>query len=221
VLAAVGYRVLKAVVGPLVWLLTRPRVTGAGHVPARGPVVLAANHLSVVDSFVLCLVVRRPITFVAKSEYFTGGGARGALLRRFFRTAGQVPVDRSGAGAGDAALDAARALLDRGGVWGIHPEGSRSPDGRLHRGRTGVMRVALDRDVPVVPVVLRGTERVHRRGARWWRPARVRVTFLPPMDLSTWRAMPDRRTAARRATDALMRRLASASGQEYVDTYAA
>jgi 1-acyl-sn-glycerol-3-phosphate acyltransferase len=215
-----GYRAFKAVMAPPVWLLTRPRVTGREHVPAHGPVVLAANHLSVVDSFVLCLVVRRPVTFVAKSEYFTGGGARGVFLRWFFGTAGQVPVDRSGAGSGDAALGAAARVLDRGGIWGIHPEGSRSPDGRLHRGRTGLMRVALDRDVPVVPVVLQGTERVHRRGSRWWRPARVQVRFLPPMDLTPWRGDPGDRANVRHATDALMRVLAEASGQEYVDAYA-
>jgi 1-acyl-sn-glycerol-3-phosphate acyltransferase len=217
----VGYRLLKVLLTVPVWLLTRPRVRGAAVVPARGAAVIAANHLSVVDSFVLCLVVRRRLTFVAKSEYFTGHGVRGALLRWFFRTGGQVPVDRSGSGAGDAALDAARGILGRGGLWAIHPEGSRSPDGRLHRGRTGVMRVALAGDVPVIPVVLRGTDRVHRRGSRRLTPSRVTVEFLPPLDLSPWRGRADDRAAVREATDALMRELARASGQEYVDRYAA
>jgi 1-acyl-sn-glycerol-3-phosphate acyltransferase len=221
VLVRVGYRLLKAALVLPVWLLTRPRVRGASAVPAHGPAVIAANHLSIVDSFVLCLVIRRRLTFVAKSEYFTGGGVRGAALRRFFRTAGQVPVDRSGSGAGDAALDAARRVLDRGELWAIHPEGSRSPDGRLHRGRTGLMRVALAGDAPVVPVVLRGTDRVHRRGSSRLRPSRVTVEFLPPLDLSPWRGRADDRAAVREATDALMRELARASGQEYVDRYAA
>jgi 1-acyl-sn-glycerol-3-phosphate acyltransferase len=217
----VGYRAIKLILTPLVWLLTRPRITGRGVVPPRGPAVIAANHVSMADSFVLCLVVRRKLTFVAKSEYFTGTGLRGGFLRWFFRTAGQVPVDRSGGGAGDAALDAARRLLHRGGLWAIHPEGSRSPDGRLHRGRTGLMRVALDLDVPVIPVVLAGTDRVHRRGSRWPTPSRVHVTFLPPLDLSRWRGRAADPEAVREATDALMRELARASGQEYVDRYAA
>ena len=214
------YWVFKLLLSGPVWVLTRPRVTGIEHVPASGPVVLAANHVSIVDSFLMCLVVRRRLTFVAKSEYFAGAGLRGAALRWFFRSAGQLPVDRSGAGAGDPALDAVRELLDRGGVWAIHPEGSRSPDGRLHRGRTGVMRVALEKDVPVVPVVLRGTEHVHRRGSRRVHPCRVEVEVLPPMDLSPWRAGKDGdRAAVRAATDALMHRLAERSGQEYVDRY--
>src|SRR5207253_3070933 len=130
---------------------------------------------SVADPFVLCLVLRRRVTFVAKEEYFTGRGVRGLIRRCFFRAAGQVPIDRSGSGAGDPALDAARRLLNGGKAWAIHPEGSRSPDGRVHRGRTGAMRVALSMGVPVVPVVLQGTEKVHRRGSRLWRPARVQV----------------------------------------------
>jgi 1-acyl-sn-glycerol-3-phosphate acyltransferase len=205
-------------IGPLLRALTRPVVTGLDNFPAEGPVVVAANHLAVVDSFVIALILPRRITFLAKQEYFTGAGIRGRLQRWFFLSTGQVPIDRRGGTAGESALREAIAIVKRRGVWAIHPEGSRSPDGRLHRGRTGVMRVALATDAPVVPLALTGTDRVNPRGKRLWRPSRVRVAVGPPLDLS--RYCVDHPGDVRRATDHLMVTLSQMSGQEYVNTYA-
>jgi 1-acyl-sn-glycerol-3-phosphate acyltransferase len=204
-------------IGPLLRALTRPVVTGIDNFPAEGPVVVAANHLAVVDSLVIVLVLPRRITFLAKQEYFTGVGIRGRLQRWFFSATGQVPIDRRGGAAGESALREAIAIVEGGGVWAIHPEGSRSPDGRLHRGRTGTMRVALATDVPVVPVALTGTDLVNPRGKRLWRPGRVRVVVGSPLDLSGYSV--DRPGDVRRATDHLMATLSQMSGQEYVDTY--
>ncbi|MER2208603.1 MAG: lysophospholipid acyltransferase family protein, partial [Rhodococcus sp. (in: high G+C Gram-positive bacteria)] len=131
-------------IGPVLWLFGRPTIEGQHHIPKKGPVILAGNHRAVVDSFFLVLMVRRRITFVAKSEYFTGTGVKGAMQRWFFGGAGQVPIDRSGADASRAALDTAIGILDKGGVWGIYPEGTRSPDGCLYKGKTGAIRVALE-----------------------------------------------------------------------------
>ncbi|GAC70774.1 lysophospholipid acyltransferase family protein [Gordonia soli] len=201
------------VIGPWLRFRGRPRIIGREHVPRRGAVILAANHLAVSDSFYLTLAARRPVSFLAKSDYFEGRGLRGRLTRRFFAGLGQIAVDRRGGDSARAALDAASAILARGDAWGIHPEGTRSPDGDLHRGHTGVIRVAAGTGAPVVPVAIRGTRRDET--ARW---NRVEVTFLPPMDLS---ATPtDDPTAIREATDALMNKIAVASGQRYADTYA-
>ena len=217
----VWYRLFKHVLlGPLLRILGRPEIAGAQHIPPDGPVILASNHLAVADSFFLPLLVARPITFVAKSEYYTGSGVRGALLRWFYTATGQVPIERGGDGAGDAALRTAAAILERGAIWGIYPEGTRSPDGRLYRGKTGVMRVAFATGAPVVPVVMSGTDVVNPIGKRVWRRGRVRVTVCPPLDLTDLRAMPDERIAIRLATDRLMQVLAEVSGREYVDEYA-
>nr|MDT0664877.1 lysophospholipid acyltransferase family protein [Micromonospora sp. DSM 115978] len=177
-------------IGPALWLLGRPSVEGAEHLPRTGPVILASNHLSVVDSFFLVLVSRRRITFVAKREYFTGRGLRGAAKRWFFAACGQIPIDRRGAAAARDALDAATGVLAAGGVWGIYPEGTRSPDGRLYRGRTGVMRVAAATGAPIVPVVMRGTRR--------WRFRKIRIIVCEPFDLAEHRAqLRDSRDAVR------------------------
>ncbi|GLY28599.1 lysophospholipid acyltransferase family protein [Kineosporia sp. NBRC 101731] len=210
------FRVLKAVLAPFVWLFGRPVVTGREYLPRKGPVILAGNHLSFSDSLFLILVARRRVTFLAKSEYFT----RGRLQRWFFTCAGQIPVDRANPARAASSLDQAVKILADGGVWGIFPEGTRSPDGRLHRGRTGAVRVALATGAPIVPVVLRGTDRVNPPGSRIWRPGRVCIEFCPPMDLSGAKG-PDRdgRTV-RQLTDDLMGVLAAHSGQEYVDVYA-
>ncbi|WP_380050839.1 lysophospholipid acyltransferase family protein [Kribbella deserti] len=210
------YHLFKYVlVGPVLRLLGRPTVVGREHLPAKGPVILAGNHLAVADSFYLCLMVRRRIIFIAKSEYFTAPGIKGRMLRWFYSATGQVPVDRSGGRAAADALEAATAILRDGGVWGIYPEGTRSPDGRLYRGKTGAMRVALATGVPVLPVVVKGTETVNPPGSRCWRFGRVEVKICPPLDLSAYR--PDQ---FRAATDHLMAVLREESGQEYVNTYA-
>lgn len=219
------YRLFKYVLlGPALWLVGRPTVEGREHLPASGPAIVAANHLAMVDSLFLALVLRRRVTFLAKQEYFAGRGPVAALRAWFFRATGQIPVDRRGGSAAMGALEAARGVLAAGGVWAIHPEGTRSPDGRLYRGRTGVMRVALATRAPVVPVVLRGTREINPPGRRaWqaWRPGRVHVTICAPLDLSPYQRHPVTGATARAATDALMRVLAERSGQDYVDVYAA
>lgn len=211
------YWLLKHVlVGPWVRLSCRPVVTGREHVPARGPVIVAANHLAEIDSLVLGLVVPRRITFVAKAEYFTRGPVRGRFYGTLCRATGQIPVDRRGGEAAAAALAAARSILDAGGVWAIYPEGTRSRDGLLHRGHTGVMRVALAHpDAVVLPVGIAGTP-VDGTGRR---RGRVRVRIGGPMELATWRETPDDPHAWRAATDLLMKEIQELSGQEYVDRY--
>jgi len=216
-----GFWFFKCILGPVVWLFGRPVIDGAQHIPAKGPVILASNHLAVADSFFLVLMVRRRITFVAKSEYFTGSGLKGRLSRWFYSAAGQVPIDRSGASAAQGALDAATRILADGGIWAIYPEGTRSPDGRLYKGKTGVLRVALATGAPVIPVVMHGTRAVNPPGSRRWRPGRVRITLCPPLDFTRYRDFRDDRQVVRSATDELMWVLAATSEQEYVDTYAA
>lgn len=177
--------------------------------------IVAADHLAVLDSFYLTLAARRQVTFLAKSEYFDSGGVAGHLQRWFFSAMGQIPVDRRGGATASPALEAATRIVEQGGVWGIHPEGTRSPDGRLCRGRTGAVRVAIDTGIPLVPVAITGTR--HGRSLPWWR-RRVVVEILEPLDLD-----PFRDTGAlgvRAATDELMRRIGARTGQQYVNAYA-
>ena len=215
------YWIFKYVlIGPVLRIFGRPTIDGAHHIPASGPVILASNHLTVVDSFFLVLMVRRRITFVAKSEYFTEGGAKGRAKRWFFTAAGQVPIDRSGASAAESALNTAKKILDDGKVWGIYPEGTRSPDGRLHKGKTGIARVALATGAPVVPVAMHGTRQVNPAGSRMWRFGKVTVTVGEPLDFTRFAELRDNRHVVRAATDELMHALMTLSGQEYVDDYA-
>ncbi|MGA9871025.1 MAG: lysophospholipid acyltransferase family protein [Rhodococcus sp. (in: high G+C Gram-positive bacteria)] len=216
------YWIFKYVlIGPVLRMLGRPRIEGAEHLPATGPVILAGNHLTVVDSFFLVLVVPRRVRFIAKSEYFTGKGIKGRLISWFYTSAGQVPVDRSGSGAGEPALDAARKILADNAVWAIYPEGTRSPDGRLYKGKTGMARVALETGAPVVPVVMFGTEKFNPVGSRMWRPAKIVVRFGEPIDFSRYEGFSEHRAIVRSATDEVMYSLMNLSGQEYVDMYAA
>lgn len=208
-------------IGPVLWLFGRPMIEGQHHIPKKGPVILAGNHRAVVDSFFLVLMVRRRITFVAKSEYFTGTGVKGAMQRWFFGGAGQVPIDRSGADASRAALDTAIGILDKGGVWGIYPEGTRSPDGCLYKGKTGAIRVALETGAPVIPVVVHGGDAVNPPGTRMWRFSKVRITVGEPIDFSRYRELRGYQAVVRAATDELMAVLCDQSGQEYVDVYGA
>jgi 1-acyl-sn-glycerol-3-phosphate acyltransferase len=216
-----SFWLIKCFLAPLVWLYGRPVIEGAEHVPAHGPVILASNHLAVADSFFLVLIMRRRVSFVAKNEYFTGRGLKGIVTRWFVRATGQVPIDRSSGSAAQGALDAAIKILKDGGVWGIYPEGTRSPDGRLHKGKTGVIRVALETGAPVVPVVMTGTERINPPGTRRWRFGKVRIRICPALDFSRYQDFKDNRLVVRSATDELMLVLANNSGQEYVDRYAA
>lgn len=207
--------------GPLLSFMTRPKIEGLEHVPRSGPAILASNHLAVVDSFFLPLVVRRRITFLAKSEYFTGTGFKGAFQRWFFSVAGQVPIDRSDADAAQAALDTARRLLEEGKLLGMYPEGTRSPDGRLYKGKSGLARLALETGVPVIPVAMIGTDGVNPPGSRMWRFGRVTVRFGAPMDFSRFDGLAGNRFIERAVIDEVMYELMNLSGQEYVDIYAA
>ena len=213
---------LKSIVlGPLLRALFRPWVTGLEHVPAKGPAILVSNHLSFSDSFFLPLVVPRRITFLAKSDYFTGRGVKGRLTAGFFRGVGQVPVDRSGAGAGDAALRTGLRVLSQGDLLGIYPEGTRSPDGRLYRGKTGVARMALEGRVRVLPVAMVNTDKVQPIGQKVPNIKRVGVKIGAPLDFSRYEGMEDDRLVLRSITDEIMYELMRLSGQEYVDVYAA
>lgn len=207
--------------GPLLAFLGRPKVEGLEGVPGSGPAILASNHLAVADSFYLPLVVRRRITFLAKSEYFTGKGIKGRLTAWFYTVAGQVPIDRSDADAAQGALDTAKRLLDEGKLLGMYPEGTRSPDGRLYKGKTGLARLALETGVPVIPVAMIGTDVVNPPGSRIWRFGRVTVRFGKPMDFSRFDGLAGNRFIERAVIDEVMYELMKLSGQEYVDIYAA
>jgi len=212
-----AYRALKILLTPVFRLLWRVRVEGAEHVPVRGPVILAPNHVTFLDSLFLPLVVRRRVTFVAKAEYFDSW-----KTAWFFRACGQIPMRREGGSASERALAAARDVLEAGGVLGIYPEGTRSPDGRLYRGHTGVARLALACRVPVVPVGLVGTSEVQRPGSNMPRPfKRVTVRFGATVDGSRYHAeAANDPLALRRFTDELMFEIRELSDQEYVDRYA-
>ncbi|AYA27470.1 MULTISPECIES: lysophospholipid acyltransferase family protein [Rhodococcus] len=214
--SACFYRLCRyALIGPALYLRGRPKIVGRGNIPRRGPVIVAANHLAVLDSFYLTLAARRQITFLAKREYFDRGGVTGRLQRGFFSAMGQIPVDRRGGATASPALEAATRIVEQGGAWGIHPEGTRSPDGRLYRGRTGAVRVAMDTDVPLVPVAITGTR--PDPSVPWWR-RRVVVEVLEPLDLDPFRDAGA--TGVRAATDELMRMIGARTGQQYVDAYA-
>jgi 1-acyl-sn-glycerol-3-phosphate acyltransferase len=207
--------------GPLLALLGRPKVEGLECVPDDGPAILASNHLAVADSFYLPLVVRRRITFLAKAEYFTGTGLKGWFTRWFYTAAGQVPIDRTDADAAQSALNTAERLLKQGKLMGMYPEGTRSPDGRLYKGKTGLARLALQTAVPVIPVAMIGTDVVNPPGSKMWRFGQVTVRFGKPMDFSRFEGMEGNRFIERAIIDEVIYELMQLSGQEYVDIYAA
>jgi 1-acyl-sn-glycerol-3-phosphate acyltransferase len=207
--------------GPLLTLLGRPKVEGLENVPQSGAVILASNHLAVADSFYKPLVVSRRITFLAKAEYFTGTGIKGRFQRWFYTAAGQVPIDRTDADAAQSALTTAERILGEGKLLGMYPEGTRSPDGRLYKGKTGLARLALQTGVPVIPVALIGTDTVNPPGSKMWRFGRVQVKFGAPMDFSRFEGLAGNRFIERAVIDEVMYELMQLSGQEYVDLYAA
>ncbi len=216
------YWLLKYVVlGPLLKLLFRPDVEGLHHVPWTGPVILACNHLSFSDSIFTPLLVKRRVTFVAKAEYFTGKGIKGWLMRQFFSGTGTIPVDRSGGKAAQAALDTLLRVLREGGVAGIYPEGTRSPDGRLYRGKTGVARLALESGALVVPVALLNTDEIQPTGTLIPKVKRVRMRFGAPLDFSRYASGKGDRFVERAVTDEIMYELMTLCGRPYVDVYAA
>ena len=210
--------IARAFVAPLAKVIWRPTIIGRENVPAEGGVVVASNHLSFIDSIVISMLARRPVSFLAKEEYFTGTGIKGAISRSFFTSVGAIPVKRGAGQAAQEALDAGLAKIEAGGAFSIYPEGTRSRDGRLYRGKTGVAWLALTAGVPVVPVALTGTQNLQPVGSTRIRRAKITIEFGEPMDLSSFGAASSGR-ARRHATDALMLRIRAMSGQEYVDHY--
>ncbi|KIH99182.1 acyl-phosphate glycerol 3-phosphate acyltransferase [Streptomonospora alba] len=199
--------------------LYRPRIEGVERIPAAGPVILAANHLSFCDSVVIPLVVPRRIRFLAKAEYFTGSGAKGRMSRATFTALGAVPVERGSGGGALEALDIGLRWLKDGGVFSVYPEGTRSPDGRLYRGRTGVAHLALASGAPVVPVGLTGTERIQPIGARVPRIAPITVRFGAPLDFSIGYDHLKTGRARRLVTDEVMAAIQRLTGQEEAGVY--
>jgi 1-acyl-sn-glycerol-3-phosphate acyltransferase len=183
--------------------------------------ILASNHLAVADSFFLPLVVSRRITFLAKAEYFTGTGLKGWFQRWFYTAAGQVPIDRTDADSAQSALTTAERVLKQGKLLGMYPEGTRSPDGRLYKGKTGLARLALETGVPVIPVAMIGTNVVNPPGSKMWRFGRVQVKFGKPMDFSRFEGLAGNRFIERAVIDEVMYELMRLGAQEYVDLYAA
>jgi 1-acyl-sn-glycerol-3-phosphate acyltransferase len=215
------YWFMKHVVaGPLLKGLFRPWVVGAENIPRTGGVILASNHLSVIDSVFLPLYLDRRISFLAKSDYFTGKGFTGWLTRTFMRATGQLPIDRSGGKASEASLNTGLGVLGRGELLGIYPEGTRSPDARMYRGRTGVARMVLEAGVPIVPVAMIDTEKVMPIGTRLPKLLRPGIVIGEPLDFSRFEGLEGDRFVLRSITDELMYELNRLSGQEYVDVYA-
>ncbi len=219
--AGVFYWLVKAILGPILKIVFRPWAEGTENVPREGPAIIASNHLSFADHFFGPLPLPRKVIFLAKAEYFTGSGIKGLASKAFFRGVGQIPVDRGGGQASERALRTGLRVLAEGKLLGIYPEGTRSPDGRLYRGKTGVARLALEARVPVVPAAMVGTFELQPSGRI--RPnLRVRpgVRFGKPLDFARYYGMESDRTVLRAVTDEIIYALMELSGQEYVGKYA-
>ena len=217
--APVMYRALHTVVPPIAKVLWRPTVTGLENVPATGGVILASNHLSFADSIVIPVLVPRKVVFLAKSDYFEGPGVGGMLSKAWFSGLGMLPVDRDDAKAAIASLDVALEVLDRGEAFGIYPEGTRSRDGRLYRGRTGVAHLALTAGVPVVPVGLLGTENLQPVGSRFPRLVPLTVSFGRPIEVAGRFHDVPLGKARRSLTDEIMAAVQALTGQESAGIY--
>ena len=217
----VFYWVVKAIIGPVLRVLFRPWAEGTENVPREGAAILASNHLSFSDHFFAPLPLPRKVVFLAKSEYFTGRGLKGLVSKAFFSGMGQIPVDRSGGAASERALRTGLRVLASGQLLGIYPEGTRTPDGRLYRGKTGVARLALEARVPVIPTAMIG-------GFEFQPPGKIapRLTIRPgvrfgkPLDFSRYYGLEQDKFVLRAVTDEIMYELMRLSGQEYVDEYA-
>ncbi|MDO4791534.1 MAG: lysophospholipid acyltransferase family protein [Buchananella hordeovulneris] len=215
------YRIMRYTLGPILRVFYRVRSEGANHVPRQGAVILASNHLAVVDSFFTPLVLPRNVHFLGKAEYFTGKGVKGALVRWFMKGVGTVPVNRSGGRAAEAALEAGLQVLEDGRIFGIYPEGTRSPDGRLYKGRTGVARLAIVSGAPLVPMAVIDTHLAQPKGKIIPKlGAHIGVKFGQPMDFSHLRDKVNDRDTLRAVTDQIVAAIQELSGQEYVDIYA-
>lgn len=207
-------------IGPFLKTVWRPWVEGAENLPGTGPVIVVGNHLSVIDSFFMPLMVDRRVSFLAKSDYFTGKGLRGWLVKTFMLSVGQIPIDRSGGKASEASLNTGLSVLDRGDVLAMYPEGTRSPDARLYRGRTGVARLVLESGALVVPAVMIDTEKAMPIGSKFPRVRRIGTVIGEPLDFSRFAGMSADRFVLRSVTDEIMLEIQRLSGQEYVDVYA-
>jgi 1-acyl-sn-glycerol-3-phosphate acyltransferase len=217
----VFYWVVKAILGPFLRIVFRPWADGIGNVPREGPAIIASNHLSFSDHFFAPLPLPRKVVFLAKAEYFNGRGLKGLASKAFFSGVGQIPVDRAGGEASERALRTGLRVLASGELLGIYPEGTRTPDGRLYRGKTGVARLALEARVPVVPCAMIG-------GFEFQPPGKIRprlrirpgVRFGQPLDFSRYYGLEQDRIVLRAMTDEIMYAIMKLSGQEYVDSYA-
>lgn len=208
------------IVGPLLRTAFRPWVIGHDNIPKTGAVIMASNHLSFIDSVFLPLMIDRQISFLAKSDYYTGKGVKGWLIRTFLSSAGMLPIDRSGGKASEASLQTGLGVLAKGEVLGIYPEGTRSPDAKLYRGRTGVARMILEGNVPVIPVAMIDTEKVMQIGQRLPKVRRIGIVIGTPLDFSRFHGMEGDRFILRSITDEIMYEISRISGQEYADVYA-
>ena len=208
------------VIGPISKAIFRPWIVGRRNIPVEGGAILASNHLSFIDSIFLPLMIDRRVSFLAKSDYFTGKGLKGWATRFFLKASGQLPIDRSGGKASEASLNTGLQVLGRGDLLGIYPEGTRSPDGKLYRGRTGIARMALEAHVPVVPVVMVDTDTMMPIGRRLPRVIRIGIVIGEPIDFSRFEGMEGDRYILRSVTDEIMVALQRLGEQEYDDVYA-
>jgi 1-acyl-sn-glycerol-3-phosphate acyltransferase len=216
----VQYQISRAIAGPFLHLLWRPEIIGSEHIPASGGAILASNHLSIVDSIFLPLMVERPVTFAAKSEYFTGTRPIDRITGAYMRATKQLSVDRAEARAGQNMLEAALGLLRSGELFGIYPEGTRSPDGRLYRGRTGIGWLAVNSGLPVIPVAMSGTDRVLPPGQKVPRFTKISIRIGEPLTFEAQLSLPSVGQQRRAITDEVMKSIQALSGQEYVPMYA-
>lgn len=215
------YKVLKTMGSPVLKRVYKPWVRGKENIPAEGPAILASNHNAVWDSVFLPMLIDREVVFMGKADYFSGKGAKGWATKNFMRAVGTIPVDRTGGKAAMAALQAGLDRLNSGELFGIYPEGTRSPDGRLYRGKTGVARLALESGAPVIPVAMIGTHAAQPIGQKVPSRTNIGVIIGEPLDFSRYRPLAKDRYVLRAITDEIMYNLMLLSGQEYVDAYAA
>lgn len=208
------------IIGPIVRALFRPWSLGVGNIPKSGPVIIASNHISFVDSIFVPLLMPRRMVFLAKSDYFRGRGLKGMLSRFFFTGLGMLPMDRSGGKASEASLNTGLEVLNEGKVLGIYPEGTRSPDGSLYRGRTGVARMVLESGASVIPVAVIDTDKVMPVGSNRPRVHRVGVIYGKPLDFTRFAGLEGDRFILRSVTDEITYEIARLGGLEYVDVYA-
>lgn len=215
------YWLLKYVfVGPLLKTIYRPWVEGKENIPKNGPVIIVGNHMSVIDSFFMPLMIDRRVYFLAKSDYFRGRGIGGFFVKHFMLAVGQLPMDRSGGKRSEASLKTGLSVLERGDVLGIYPEGTRSPDGKLYRGRTGIARLVLESGATVVPAVMINTEKAMPIGAKLPKIRRIGTLIGKSLDFSRFQNMASDRFILRSVTDEIMYEIRKLSEQEYVDVYA-